>query len=97
MGNFLLLEKSNKTTSNPQINKKVTFDIFNDVIIIPNHLEMNDCVKKIWWTHFELNLFRENALNEFYGFCVNNPKMTVKNIKKILYQPNYENIKSLFL
>ena len=99
MGNFLSMEKTIDEIKTIEIKtpcKKVSFDIFNDVIIIPNYQEMHEHIKKIWWTHFELHLFRQNAFNELHIFYVNNPKMTIKHIQNLLYQPNYENIKSLF-
>lgn len=93
MENFVSIEK---TIEIKMPGKKVNFEIFNDVIIIPNYQEMQEHIKKIWWTHFELHLFRQNAFNEIYIFYVNNPKMTMKHIQNLLYQPNYDSIKTLF-
>jgi len=75
----------------PIMYKKVSFDIFKDIVIIPNYNnESIESCRRIWWSKFELYLFRRNAFNELYSFRLNNPSIDIKTMQKILYQPNEE-------
>ena len=71
--------------------KKVSFDIFKDIVIIPNYNnESIENCRRIMWSVFELYLFRRNAFNELHTLSVNNPTIDLKTTRKILYQPNEE-------
>jgi len=73
----------------PIMYKKVSFDIFKDIVIIPNYInESIENCRRIWWSEFELYLFRRNAYNELHSFSIKNPTIDLSTMRKILYQPN---------
>lgn len=85
----LFINKKKHIIINPNvitsINKKVTFNIFNEIEIIPN-CNKND-YPDLWWSRSDLYIINQNAYCELRDFTKHNPSVNIKNARKILYQP----------
>ena len=66
-------------------NKRVTFDIIVDIIIVPSCYYSN--VHKIWWSNTEIVLFKESFLLDITCLKNKHPKMTTQDAITLLYQP----------
>jgi hypothetical protein len=86
----MFLEKYNnideKIYKKPIIKKKVSFDLFTEIIYIPKYEEVS--VKTLWWTDYEMYITRVNSRDELLRLLNQNIFMTLKQAKQLLYQPN---------
>jgi len=63
--------------------KKVTFELFKDVIFIPRYTK-NDSVE-LWWSPYELHLSTISAHKEYVTLVKKYPLITWEQAKLILY------------
>jgi len=86
----MFLEKYNdvdeKIYKKPIIKKKVSFDLFTEIIYIPKYEK--EYVETLWWTDYEMSITRVNSRNELLSLLNQHIFMTLKQAKQLLYQPN---------
>lgn len=68
------------------IEKKVEFCIFMDVIIIPSKEEISKYKNDIWWNTTEMSNFKSSAMFEIFSFMNRNRIYNYAEVKRILYQ-----------
>jgi len=73
---------------NEKHTKKVTFYHVVSVILIPSRLEYTSFFDEIWWSKIDYNDFFYSAKKEINDYIIENPFINLKDVKKILYQPN---------
>jgi len=86
----MFLEKYNdvdeKIYKKSIIKKKVSFDLFTEIIYIPKYdREYSD---NLWWTDYEMSITRITSRNELLRLLNQHIFMTLKQAKQLLYQPN---------
>jgi len=71
---------NNTNKENKKSNKKVNFQVFNEIYIIPSieELKKNGQLQEIWWTSKELNLFRKSFIYKVDVFLKTNPHLDYK-------------------
>jgi hypothetical protein len=86
----MFLEKYNdvdeKIYKKPIIKKKVSFDLFTEIIYIPKYEK--EYVETLWWTDYEMSITRITSRNELLSLLNQHIFMTLKQAKQLLYQPN---------
>ena len=68
------------------IEKKVEFCIFMDVIIIPSKEEISKYKNDIWWNTTEMSNFKSSAMFEIFSFMNRNRIYNYAEARRILYQ-----------
>lgn len=63
--------------------KRVTFDLFTEVIFIPRYTV--NFYNNIWWNIDEMKIINSNANIELNNFINKYPNKTLQQVKKILY------------
>jgi hypothetical protein len=86
----MFLEKYNdvdeKISIKTRIKKKVSFDLFTEIIYIPKY-EKN-YLESLWWTDYEMSITRITSREELLKLLNQHAFMTLKQAKRLLYQPN---------
>jgi hypothetical protein len=79
-------EKKNEKNDNK---KKVSFDLFTEIIYIPKYEKHNNYDnEKLWWTDYEMQITRIRSRDEILTLLKKHAYMTLDEAKKLLYQPN---------
>jgi len=89
----MLLEKYNyvdeKIYRKIDNKKKVSFDLFTEIIYIPKYEKQNNYDhEKLWWSEYEMNMTRIGTRDEILTLLKKHANMTINQAKKLLYQPN---------
>lgn len=69
-------------------NKKVIFAHLIDIIYIPRKEATKDIKEILWWNESDRKKAVNNTYFELNQLMRHHPIMTVKQAKKLLYQPN---------
>lgn len=74
---------------NNKKNKKINFNKYVSVILIPNINEYKECNlnQSLWWTKEELQSFKLSCSEEIFKLIKRHNLMTVQQAAKLLYQP----------
>ena len=68
--------------------KKVTFNYEVYCILIPTRMELSFLKHDLWWCESDYTTFFYSAKKEINDYIIKNPFINLKDVKKILYQPN---------
>jgi 6-phosphogluconolactonase/glucosamine-6-phosphate isomerase/deaminase len=68
--------------------KKVSFCSLVNVILIPSRLDYYTFLDELWWRESDYTSFYTSANQEILDLVKKHPNITLKNAKKILYQPS---------
>ena len=68
--------------------KKVSFYSLVNVILIPSRLDYCTFLDELWWYDTDYNSFYTSANEEIRELVKKHPNITLKNAKKLLYQPS---------
>lgn len=68
------------------IEKKVEFCIFMDVIIIPSKEEISKYKNDIWWNTTEMSNFKSSAMFEMCTFMNKNKINNYRDAIRLMYQ-----------
>jgi hypothetical protein len=78
-----------KNDENEKKEKKVSFDLFTEIIYIPKYEKQNNYDhEKLWWSEYEINMTRIGSRDEILTLLKKHVNMTINQAKKLLYQPN---------
>ena len=83
---FSFYDNISSTLNDKQI-KKVTFNTVVNVILIPSRLDYYTFLHELWWYESDYNSFYTSASQEIRDLVKKHPNITLKNARKLLYQP----------
>ena len=70
-------------------NKKVSFDLFIEIIYIPKYEKQNNYNHdNLWWSDYEMQMTRIGSRDEILTLLKKHTLMTLDHAKQLLYQPN---------
>lgn len=89
----MLLEKYNyideKIYRKIDNKKKVSFNLFTEIIYIPKYEKHNNYDhENLWWSDYEMQITRNRTRDEILTLLKKHVDMTLDQAKKLLYQPN---------
>jgi hypothetical protein len=78
-----------KENENDKKEKKVSFDLFTEIIYIPKYEKCHNYDhENLWWSDYEMNMTRIGTRDEILTLLKKHANMTINQAKKLLYQPN---------
>jgi hypothetical protein len=83
------IDEKEKENENDKKEKKVSFDLFTEIIYIPKYEKYNNYDhENLWWSDYEMNMTRIGSRDEILTLLKKHTLMTINQAKKLLYQPN---------
>lgn len=78
-----------KEKENDKKEKKVSFDLFIEIIYIPKYEKYNNYdYENLWWSDYEMQMTRIGSRDEILTLLKKHTLMTLDHAKQLLYQPN---------